>query len=474
MVPIFRIGTNSLQLIPINTHRIKFLMVQTLLLAAPWVLIFGNLAPQAMAKTYTLSELLQRAKQDTIQQQILGHERDRQKAETESFKSFALPSLSFEVGSSRDGTALTNPYVGGGPGAPDRSYDTTHRWNLQFRSILYSFGRTGTVFKLARERGSLSDIQHASSVDEYHHEVVRQYAECQLLSNRLRAAQRSLAYAEQLAKYIETEHQGGGASQIDLLRSQANLGLARSRAEMIQAQHSSANMALKVLLALESEGDFTIAAEKPDATAIVSRANKLALDQGAGFKSKQERLMEKNLEIAQLYAGYQAAQVWPSLSVLGGVNSRIRSHGFLADPDAPSYGDLWEEERFNYSVGLALTWTLFDGFKIQADAKQAYHAKAISERQLAQFRSQLPTMVASAKEQYLASRSLMTASDAAFRASELNFHKIDEDFKSGQSSLTERLEAEKDWQESETTLFEAYAQVLESGAQLLLLSGEEF
>ncbi len=159
---------------------------------------------------------------------------------------------------------------------------------------------------------------------------------------------------------VETQYRHGSAAEFDLLR--AEVQLANTEPLLISAENSLALSvnALKSLLsipldqAIAIKGDFTFE-ELPQEK--IRRANQDALTTNPSIVqlSLQESLLEKNISIA-------SANYFPTLSLVGSYQWQTQDNTFLF-------------KNYNwatlFSVGLQLSYPLFDGFKTSQRVQEA-------------------------------------------------------------------------------------------------------
>jgi outer membrane protein TolC len=182
-----------------------------------------------------------------------------------------------------------------------------------------------------------------------------------LLSQKLVEANRQgLDVVRANASNVESLYRHGNAAEFDLLR--ANVQLANTEPLVVSSENNLvlAKNFLKNLLAvpldqeIELEGEFTFD-EIPKETMDEAERNGFSTNPSMIQLSLQESILEKNISVEQ-------ASYFPSLSVVGAYQWQTQDNTFRFN----NY--LWAS---TFSVGLQLSYTLFDGFKTSARSQQA-------------------------------------------------------------------------------------------------------
>ncbi len=220
--------------------------------------------------------------------------------------------------------------------------------------------RLGTAISIAKKYSEFSDLSNESAKDDVIARVKESFYSI-LLSKKLVEVNEQ-GYKVAQANYENTGalYKQGVASEYDYLR--AEVQLANVKPMLIEARNNLqlAKNALKNLLALDLnttidvEGEFKVEKVSPD---LMERSNEILKDKNPALQqlSLQKLILEENVDI-------EKAAYLPTLSAFGNYNWQTQDNTF----DFRNYN--WAN---TITVGLSLTYTLFDGFKRSARIQQA-------------------------------------------------------------------------------------------------------
>ena len=220
--------------------------------------------------------------------------------------------------------------------------------------------RLGTAISIAKKYSKYSSLTNESAKDDVIAQVKESFYSV-LLSKKLVEVNEQ-GYKVAQANYENTGalYKQGAASEYDYLR--AEVQLANVKPMLIEARNNLqlAKNALKNLLALDLnttidvEGEFKVEKVSPD---LMERSNEILKDKNPALQqlSLQKLILEENVNIEQ-------AAYLPTLSAFGNYNWQTQDNTF----DFSNYN--WAN---TITVGLSLTYTLFDGFKRSARIQQA-------------------------------------------------------------------------------------------------------
>ncbi len=220
--------------------------------------------------------------------------------------------------------------------------------------------RLGTAISIAKKYSKYSDLSNESAKDEVIAQVKESFYSV-LLSTKLVDVNEQ-GYKVAQANYENTGalYKQGAASEYDYLR--AEVQLANVKPMLIEARNNLqlAKNALKNLLALdlnttiEVQGEFKVEKVSQD---LMERSNEILKDKNPALQqlSIQKLMLEENVNI-------EKAAYLPTLSAFGNYDWQTQDNTFKFS----NYN--WAN---TITVGLSLTYTLFDGFKRSARIQQA-------------------------------------------------------------------------------------------------------
>ncbi len=291
-----------------------------------------------------------------------------QKAEEQITEAYsgAWPKLSFSGQYTRN---LKSPVLFIPPNTPFNPSPNTLTFSIGAKNS-YNLGvtlsqtifdpRLGTAISIAKKYSKFSDLSNESAKDEVIAQVKESFYNV-LLSKKLVDVNEQ-GYKVAQANYENTGalYKQGAASEYDYLR--AEVQLANVKPMLIEAKNNLqlAKNFLKNLLALDLnttidvEGEFKVEKVSSD---LMERSNEILKDKNPALRklSIQKLMLEENVNI-------EKAAYLPTLSAFGNYDWQTQDNTFKFS----NYN--WAN---TITVGLSLTYTLFDGFKRSARIQQA-------------------------------------------------------------------------------------------------------
>ncbi len=231
--------------------------------------------------------------------------------------------------------------------------------SLTLSQVVYS-QKVNTAIKIAHEFASYSKEGKKATQNQVKLGVKKSFYGILLLKELLKVSQKSYDVANANYENVSSLYKQGVVSEYDFLRSEVQL--ANVKPLLIQSENNLelAKSGLKNLLALDInqpidvEGDFNfdeIAQEALNEKSINAVNNNPLVKQ----LSIQESLLEKNISV-------ERADYFPTLALFGQYQYQTQADDFKIKRYK------WAE---SFSVGLQLTYTLFDGFSRSARIEQA-------------------------------------------------------------------------------------------------------
>ncbi|BDD12690.1 RND transporter (plasmid) [Fulvitalea axinellae] len=272
--------------------------------------------------------------------------------------------------------------------------------------------------------------------------------------------QANVSYSEENYKDIKEGYENGTASQYDLLR--AEVQLANSKPALIEAKNNLvlAQNSLRVLLAKDPQAKIgftgSIYDDEPNRV-DVSLARNLMLSsvtyQEALWNAKQA---EQNVKVS-------LGDLWPSLNIDGAY-----IHKF--DKLDQESGNVAAGARYNFYIGLRLSYSLFSGFGRRESIRQSKLALDIANIRVLQQEQNLNEQITQAQlnvnqavDQIEAQRTSLTAAN---KAVEISFTR----YREGAGTLLEILDTQAAYVTAESNYAKAYYQYLLSEARLQFLT----
>lgn len=465
------------------------LFVTTLLAEVP------VLADEAATVTYPLEQILSIAKNNATTLDIIKKESDAGMAEVDIYRSEAFPYVSFNSGASYVSTSqatqrmqqelqqymtmqimgpILNVLKENNPDMslenssssfsyPDRMNGYAFNWSLTLQQPLITFGKVRSALKLARMREcSLKDMSRLNT-DLFYLRVVQEFSLAYLAQCDVSINQAAVERSRLLLIRLQSEFDAGRAIKRELLRMEA------------LAQHDRANF-------IAAEGVVSTATHRllqsvnfDDTTAYIP----LAIDDNGTLSTTIPAsgpgtillFLKKNE--ASLYKeqyNYLRSAYFPSINLVGNIANQfmtIDTNGLLQDLLPPgtsgealqglaeSFDEFnpkpyryFDPSFFNYTIGLQLSWTIFDGNRTRAQCRQAKSNLQKTLLELETMEKQDKIAVEEARNQIGTVDSLLSAVRLQAEAGYQALTQTEQDYKDGFSDFSTLLDTEKEYRDA--------------------------
>lgn len=220
--------------------------------------------------------------------------------------------------------------------------------------------RLGTAISIAKKYSKYSHLTNESAQDDVIAQVKESFYNVLLSKKLVDVNQQSYKVAQANYENTGALYKQGVASEYDYLRAEVQLANVKPR--LIEAKNNLqlAKNTLKNLLALDLNtkidvvGEFKVERVSPD---LMQRSDEILKDKNPVLQqlSLQKLILKENVNIEQ-------AAYLPKLSAFGSYNWQSQDNTF----NFSSYN--WAN---TITVGLQLSYTLFDGFKRSTRIQQA-------------------------------------------------------------------------------------------------------
>ncbi|MCB9497316.1 MAG: TolC family protein [Fibrobacteria bacterium] len=342
-------------------------------------------------------------------------------------------------------------------------------YGVQASQALFTFGKVTTALHMASTQKRITSLKVRMDRSKVQGDFLGLWSATALAEQKVGIVERSIARQTEVVAYLERAVAGGLGSRAQLLMARSQL--LRLHPDLLAARRdalTSRRMLNRTLgrsadesLELDTAGLPALEALLPPAREELLR---LAMDNRSDLKFLDEAKSLQN-DIVTIYR----ANYLPNLGLVGkaGVISANTDMG-EAFKEAGNVRDNYE-----WSVGLALQWNLFDGFEQSAKAGQtraAVHALEIRRedlRRMVEVEVDKVLMDREAADSALASalQSIAAAAEARTLA--------DVDFRQGSGALSDLLAAEENLRMAELALVAARLERTRSAAALALVRGQD-
>ena len=221
------------------------------------------------------------------------------------------------------------------------------------------WGRTKRATEGAEARAQSAEEARRAVVIQVIAEVVRTYID-------LRAAQSLRANAvadakaqEEIARLVADRLRVGLASRFDLVRAQAQARATAAAIPGYEGDAAAAAFRLALLLGRRPE-ELYDRLRQPGSLPQVNFEISAGLRSDLLRRRPDIRQAERNLAASSADIGVATAELFPRLSLLGGIGQQAREAG-----------DLFSAESLRFQFGPSLRWPIFSGGRIRAQIRAA-------------------------------------------------------------------------------------------------------
>jgi outer membrane protein TolC len=425
------------------------------------------------AAPLTLSQALTEGLSTGPEAQVLKNSTDSANEKVRSVKSVAYPHVSAYanagLGQSPNASAALMKALAPMLHMPAPSDDPyySYAWGVQATQPLFTFGKISTALRMASTQERITKASTLATRQSIQQQVVDAWFNAVLANARLDLLQKSIERQGETVKTLERNFALGSGMKAQILMARSKL--IASRQDLIAAQSASqaARKALNRLVARPSEDTTALdtnglaqfeSMAVPDREQLVRNA----YDNRQDLKSLNEArtLMED-------YYFINKAAYYPTIGLQG-------KFGFVsATQNASGIKNAADWDNRDWSIGVGMQWTLFDGWDNAGQAGQTQAAVRtlavrtadmnrgidISASMYLRDKEAADTGLASAKEGVAAAREAWEL----YRAN----------FASGQGQLTDILSAEENLRAAELGLFSARLARTKACIHLTLVQGKD-
>jgi NodT family efflux transporter outer membrane factor (OMF) lipoprotein len=270
-----------------------------------------------------------------------------------------LPSVTGSATAQREhfgtstGNSSTSTFSSGGGSSNFSQFNAglTASYMIDFwgknRATLYAAEESATASRYNREVVTLSTIVT----------VANTYFEVLAAQDELRVARRNLAAAERILKLIQTQFNGGTASQLDLSQQQALVSTERAAIPPLEVTLKQ-NIAALALLVARAPANFNV--NGGTLTSIVVPRVTPGLPSELLYQRPDIRQAEAQLASANFSVEAARAAFFPQITLTGTTGVQSAALSSLFGPGA-----------WYYTLAAGLTQPIFDGFLLESELKQA-------------------------------------------------------------------------------------------------------
>lgn len=321
---------------------------------------------------------------------------------------------------------------------------------------IYSGGRTDALIRAAEAESRASAADLAVARADLRLEVVRAYWALVTATESVRVVDEGLSRADAHLRDVRSRFENGLIPPNEVASAEAQR--ARQSLQLIEAENLRASVAEDLRRLTGIDGSITAADPLDSAPSRGVSQQPVDGSRRAEMVAMEQRVTAANERIAAVDAGRK-----PTLALTGAVD--------YANPNPRIFprDDRW---RTSWELGVAASWTLWDGGRLAAEsAEAAAHARALRARQ-----DDLRTLIASdIRQRQLdldSARAALDAATAAVTSSAEARRVVTERFNVGVATSTDVLDAHVVLLEAELARTRVLANIRLAEARLVRAVGE--
>jgi len=412
--------------------------------------------------------------QKKSEEALLLEEKDRRlQSQKRELWAGALPSIQAYANAGRGAqplnTAMFGAFAGGGsdtgtaPSIPP-AYNVeqdTYTYGIQVTQPLYSFGRLGQAFSVAGQTIDAQARSKTRSLQEIQLQAMDAWYSVVTSKARLDVLDASLKRQKETVAFMESNFKMGSGLRSQVLLAVATLkGLEPERIRAEQTATSSAMMLNRLL-----GRDITEPVE-PDTGAHLNSLDRALVKDEATVKNAVESRPDMQAMRLQKEALFGTARGYrmqhrPSLGLSGKLGILAYETDQLTEFD----------QNKDWSVGVGLTWNLFDGLATTSKAQQIESDARTLEITETKIQKMVRIEIETAFEERDAADSAYQAADQAVAAAREAVELLTQDFRAGKGAVTDLLQAEEGLRNAEFGVLNARYQLARSRAALRVALG---
>jgi TolC family type I secretion outer membrane protein len=327
---------------------------------------------------------------------------------------------------------------------------------LTVEQPIWTGGKIGGGVDAAERAADAASTGHERARQQVVHRVIEAYTAAVLADRHLEVAREALETARAHVELVGDLYEGGMVVESDLLQAQVR----ESEIEEMVARAESAratalaglNMAMGVPMGQPVPLPETIDVDAQRADRPLSELVDEALERRPDLASSEDRVGAAQAMVRSARAGFR-----PEIGVQGAYEANADSF-FGADGT-------------NWSVMVAATMPLFDGFETRSRVRAARAQVDAAREQSAQLRQQIELEVRRAYHDLRAATKRLAQARRAVELAQSSLRIVEDRYKEGLTTLVELLDAETALTRARTRRVAARRDVLLSGATLDLAVG---
>jgi len=444
-------------------------------------IVLSMFCTQIYAEPKNLQAVLEIAKKQSEDLQIIeqGHEAGIQ--EINSFKASVYPQVNFGIGSGYFNSSTKSFGIIGSSIQQDRLKGIDYNWMLSLDQPVYTFGRLGIVRKMAKSQTKLLGKKKSYQREQFLISIIQMYNAAVKSQVELNVVESSIESTKKYHAIMEIDYKAGAKAKIEWLQAEALLARASAEHNLATTSNDVTINRLKNLIGMEESETLEL-----DVDDNMYSSNFYNKDVNSSTNvTRSTSIKELDLKLAKDYSKYEKARLYPSISLNGQISNQFSRYFDMPDsipsgrPDSsmiafpnPDVLDLGNTDFFNYRIGLSLNWTLFDGFRNLSTHRKARALAKIEERNLSKMKKQDKINLSEAEKMIDAGADGVKATQTAREAAKMAYEQAKTDLEAGALSISQYIDIEKQFKEIQLMYYQAKAQELMAHINLKISRGE--
>ncbi|MFP4013072.1 MAG: TolC family protein [Chitinispirillaceae bacterium] len=396
---------------------------------------------------------------------IIDAQADAGHTEVDIYRAEAYPFLSFSSSAAYASQSLVSQTLqsaSAGEASPMKGIDRidgyTFNWSLNLKQPLITFGKVSSALKMAKlQESTLSDMKRLQK-DQFYISVMSQFADAYSAQQYEIITQNAAERSQRLLQKMQVEYDAGQIAQGDYLRVQA---LALGDKAQIVAAANKRRTALRRLalsvgmdtgsgmeLLLDQQGSLSQPPEeKNDGSSL-----QLALKRSEIEMMSQQQTLINSGRFPSIYLVGSVNNQFMSIDTSGLTEKVLDGMGISPDsvppgadffPSNPEPEKFFDPDFFNYSIGLQLSWNIFDGRRTRSQFLQTVHKTEMARLEVQKMEREQRIQLKEARSQLEAADIQLEAVALQVEASQKALSQIERDYSDGLSDIASFLEADE-------------------------------
>lgn len=327
---------------------------------------------------------------------------------------------------------------------------------------IYTFGKVGTAVEVAREYDNSMRSVFNRAVQDLQLQGLDIYYRVILSEMDLQVKKRSYARKKELSEFLRRNFELGSGSNAHVLSAEADLK--SSLPELIKAEQNVRTAKMMFCMVTGRQLNDLIEVDTATLTSFLSdfkkpskdEALKMAQQNRADLKA-MEHLANANLGGAKIFK----AMNYPNIAATAKFGTNLMS---LNKEDLD-----WDDR--NWTVGIGLSWNIFDGFENRAKSEQYRSDARKLELATKAFYKMIELEIDTALAEIDAADSNMVASVEMLNAAKEAYELTDDLFKQGSGEFVELQQAEERLSMAEMGIMFSRYRLKRSRAALVVAMG---